>query len=49
MTNLWELTADEFFDVYRTFRPETTREEFDREWAAFQEYKALNQKKRSIQ
>jgi hypothetical protein len=35
-----ELTMDEFFDVYRMFRPETTQEEYEVEWALFQEYKA---------
>jgi len=32
-----ELDANEFFDVWRQFNPEGTREEFEREWAEFQE------------
>ncbi len=42
-----ELDADEFYDVCRVFRPEATREEFDREWAAFQEFKAERAKRLS--
>jgi hypothetical protein len=44
-----ELTADEFFDVYRLFKPEATREEYEREWAEFQRHKTEYLKKRSLQ
>ena len=46
---LSELDANEFFDVYRVFRPDATRDEFDREWALFQQFKAAYQKRRSAQ
>lgn len=44
-----ELNRDEFFDVYRQFRPQATREEFDREWDLFQEFKAEHERKLRIQ
>ncbi len=44
-----ELNADEFFDVYRVFRPMATREEFDLKWNIFQAQKALREKEKSIQ
>ena len=44
-----ELTADEFYDVFRQFRPDATREEFDAEWAEFQRLKAEFLRKRTIQ
>lgn len=34
--SLKKLSADEMFDVLRDIRPELSREEFEREWAAFQ-------------
>lgn len=43
------LTADEFYDVYRVFRPDATREEFEREWAEFQRWKAAMQARREVQ
>jgi hypothetical protein len=44
-----ELTADEWFDVYREFHPEATREEFERDWAEFQAWKAEYRRRRSVQ
>ena len=35
-----QLNEDEFYDVYRVFRPGATREEFSREWEEFQRFKA---------
>ena len=43
------LNRDEFFDVYREFKPEATREEFEREWAEFQRLKAAYLAKRKVQ
>jgi hypothetical protein len=43
------LTRDEFFDVYREFRPLATREEFDREWDEFQRFKAERLAKKALQ
>ncbi len=39
------LTKDEFYDVYRQFRPDADRTEYEAEWAEFQRLKAehLNQ------
>jgi hypothetical protein len=42
------LTADEFYDVYRLFRPGATREEFEKEWAEFQRLKAEHPAKKSL-
>jgi hypothetical protein len=36
-----ELDADEWFDVARRFKPDMTREQFDKDWAEFQEMKRL--------
>ena len=44
-----ELNEDEFYDVYRVFRPGATREEFSREWEEFQCFKAEYLEKRKIQ
>ncbi len=38
-----ELTCDEFYDVYRVFRPDATREEYEVEWETFQHAKAAHQ------
>lgn len=34
-----DLDVNEFFDIYRSFHPDTTREEFEREWEKFMEYR----------
>ena len=34
-----ELDKNEWYDVYRQFKPEATREEFERDWAEFQQAK----------
>lgn len=44
-----ELDTNEFFDVYRVFCPDATREEFELEWARFQEAKAAHRKEKSLQ
>lgn len=44
-----ELDKNEWYDVYRIFRPQATREEFEREWQEFQQLKAQYLKKRSLQ
>ncbi len=41
-----ELNADEFYDVYRAFRPEATREDFERVWNEFQAVKAERARQR---
>lgn len=38
-----EYDADEWFDLVRAFKPELTREEFDKTWAEFQELKRRKQ------
>lgn len=43
------LDVNEFYDVYRWFRPEATREEFQKAWDEFQEEKAKHQKEKSLQ
>lgn len=43
------LNKDEFFDVYRFFRPSATREEYEREWDEFQRLKAEHLAKRNLQ
>ena len=43
------LTADEWFDVYRQFRPQATREEFDQAWREFQRLKAERQRRKVVQ
>lgn len=40
-----QMTKDEFREVYRQFKPEATDEDYDREWAKFQECKALHQRR----
>ncbi len=44
-----ERDFNEFYDVYREFRPETTREEFQRKWDIFQGLKAEHLKKQALQ
>jgi hypothetical protein len=44
-----ELNEDEFYDVYRVFRPGATREEFSPEWEEFQRFKAKYREKTKIQ
>lgn len=39
------LTKDEFFDVYRQFRPSADRQEFEIEWAKFQQCKRDHESK----
>ena len=39
------MTADEFFDVYRIFRPEASKEEFAVAWDRFQKAKAEHLRK----
>jgi hypothetical protein len=46
--NLAEYDADEWWDFYRIFKPDATREEFDRDWAEFQRLKAEHAAKRRI-
>lgn len=43
------LDKDEFFDVYRVFRPDASREEYELEWAMFQEFKRAIQRARAKQ
>lgn len=43
------MDKDEFYDVYRQFKPDTTREEFEKEWDEFQRLKALHILSKSIQ
>jgi hypothetical protein len=38
-TRLDELSADEWWDICRHFRPDVTRDEFDLMWEEFQEMK----------
>jgi hypothetical protein len=42
------LTKDEFFDVYRSFNPDATREEYEREWNEFQRLKAEHFRQRKV-
>ena len=44
-----ELDKNEFFDVYRQFKPDSTREEYEAEWEEFQRLKRELQRKREIQ
>lgn len=37
-----ELDRNEFFDVYRVFCPDATREEYEAEWDKFQAAKAAH-------
>lgn len=43
------LTADEWYDVARQFKPEMTREEFEQEWDKFQVAKAAEKVRRAVQ
>ncbi len=43
-----ELSKDEFFDVYREFVPDGTREEYEREWEDFQRIKARRLAEREV-
>ncbi len=47
--DLRSLTADEFYDVYRMFKPDATREEFDKYWEEFQELKSEYLKRKGLQ
>jgi hypothetical protein len=49
MTRLDELDANEFYDVYREFRPGATREEFQAAWDRFQLAKAERQHRTAMQ
>ncbi len=43
------LTADEFYDVCRAFRPEMTREEFSLKWSEFQKLKVEYNRQKTLQ
>lgn len=43
------LDKNEFYDVYRQFFPDATREEYEREWETFQRFKVEHQAKLNIQ
>jgi hypothetical protein len=43
------MDKDEFFDVYRLFRPHAEREKFEREWEEFQRFKREYLSRRMIQ
>lgn len=47
--DLRSLDKDEFFDVYRHFKPGSSREEYDADWAEFQTYKAEFLAKKAVQ
>ncbi len=49
MTMLSDLDRDEWWDVYRVFMPNATRDDFDRDWAEFQAMKAEHQRKMRLQ
>jgi len=49
MERLTSLDKNEFFDVYRQFRPNTSREEFERDWLDFQTAKAAHEASLGIQ
>jgi len=42
MDSLYELDANEWWDVYRIFKPDATRGEFERDWREFQQAKKLH-------
>lgn len=44
-----ELNADEWYDVYRQFKPDATREEFEADWEDFQRAKAAEMRRRETQ
>lgn len=43
------MDINEFYDVYRIFKPLATREEYERDWNEFQIAKAEHLKQRGIQ
>ncbi len=43
------LDADEFYDVYRLFRPDASREEFQGDWDKFQALKSEYLAKNNVQ
>ncbi len=43
------LTADEFYDVCRIYRPEMTREEFSLKWNKFQKLKVEYNRQKALQ
>jgi len=47
--DLRELDKNEFYDVYRQFRPDADREEYEREWEEFQRFKAEHERKKALQ
>ena len=44
-----DLDVNEFFDVYRQFRPGATRQEFEEDWAEFLRAKEDYRKRKSVQ
>lgn len=46
---LGELDVNEFYDVYRTFKPDATREEFQKDWDEFQAAKSARISKKPQQ
>ncbi len=43
------LGKDDFYDLYRRFRPEVGRAEFEHEWEDFQQQKRQREAKRNLQ
>lgn len=44
MVLLNEFDINEWYDVYRHFKPDTTRAEFEKVWAEFVEFKEQHQR-----
>lgn len=45
---LTSLDIDEFFDVYRQFRPDDSREEYEKAWEEFQSFKTARAERRKL-
>lgn len=46
---LEEFDRNEWYDVYRIFKPNATPEQFNADWAEFQQYKAEHLRKHELQ
>ncbi len=43
------MNKDEWFDVYRIFKPDASMEEYDRDWEEFQAMKRQHESKMRLQ
>lgn len=47
-TRLDEFDKDEWYEVYKQFKPQASQEEYDRDWDEFQKRKAEHERQKGL-